>query len=250
MGNRVLTHTKRGLPATLPLVLLSAFFFASCSNDTTDPSEPRIGRVDFSSGQHGWTAGFADYPVGEEASYELKSDYRGLPAPLNRSQNALYISGNNHSDDLFMYWKGKIVGLSPNTTYRTHFELEFATNTPSGCIGVGGSPGESVYVKAGASDIEPEALDMGGFYQMNIDKGNQSTGGENAVVLGDVANSQPCGGAAPQWELKQLASGADAVVVTTDGEGSVWLFMGTDSGFEATTSLYYTWLEVTFEPVS
>lgn len=248
MENRALTHTKRAAPAVL--VLLCAFFWASCSNDPTDPSDPLTGRVDFSTGQHGWTAGFSDYPVGQEAFYELRSDYRGLPAPLDRSQNALYISGNNHSDDLFMYWKGKIVGLSPTTTYRASFEVEFATNAPSGCVGVGGSPGESVYVKAGASVIEPEALDVGGTYQMNIDKGNQANGGDNALVLGDIANSQPCGQAAPQWELKRLASGAEAVDVTTDSDGSVWLLIGTDSGFEATTSLYTTWLEATFEPIS
>ena len=70
----------------------------------------------------------------------------------------------------------------------------------------------------------------------------------NAVVLGDVASSIPCG-ETPQWELKQLSSGLDAVAVTTDSRGSTWLFVGTDSGFEATTSVYHTWVVATFEPL-
>ena len=68
------------------------------------------------------------------------------------------------------------------------------------------------------------------------------------LVVGDVANSIPCGNP-PQWELKQLSSGSGAVEATTDGSGSLWLFVGTDSGFEATTSVYYTWVTATFEPL-
>jgi hypothetical protein len=230
------------------IALLASALLVSCSDEPTDPSEPLTDRVDFSTGQHGWTAGFSDYPAADEAIYHLQSDYRTLPAPLDTSQRALFNSGVNRSDDLFMYWKGEIIGLSPGTRYRASFEVEFATNVPSGCVGVGGSPGESVYVKAGATDIEPESELVNGFYLMNIDKGNQSTGGENAVVLGDVASSHPCGGGEPQWELKQLSS-METVEVTADSDGRVWLLVGSDSGFESITSLYYTRVLATFEPI-
>lgn len=229
-------------------VLVASGLWVSCSEDPIDPSEPLTARVDFSTGQHGWTAGFADYPVADEAIYNLQSDYRTLPAPLDTSQRALFISGVNRSDDLFMYWKGQIVGLSPGTRYRASFEVEFATNVPSGCVGVGGSPGESVWIKAGATDIEPESVLVDGFYLMNIDKGNQSTSGENAVVLGDIATSQPCGGGEPQWELKQLV-GTETLTFTADSDGRVWLLVGSDSGFESITSLYYTRILATFVPI-
>ncbi len=62
-----------------------------------------------------------------------------------------------------------------------------------------------------------------------------------------MANSIPCG-ETPQWELKQLSSEMESISVTTDGSGNVWLFVGTDSGFEATTSVYHTWIIATFEP--
>lgn len=214
----------------------------ACAND-----DPQTIRIDFRQSPQGWVAGFADYPVGADEFYELVSDYRPLEAPLNTGENALYISGNNHSDDLWMYYKGRVAGLDANRRYSVSFEVEIATRVPNGCFGVGGSPGEGVTVKAGASDVEPQSVVEGSDWSMNIDKGNQTNGGENALVIGDVANSIPCG-ETPQWELKQLSSGMESISVTTDGNGNVWLFVGTDSGFEATTSVYYTWFIATLEP--
>jgi len=224
---------------------LLAFFaiLAGCGNE-----DPQTIRLDFTQGTQGWVGGFADYPVGQDAFYELEVDYRLLPAPLNTSQNAQYISGNNHSDDLWMYYKGRVAGLDGNRRYAVRFEVEIATNIPNGCTGVGGAPGEGVSVKVGASTIEPEAVVVGGDWRMNVDKGQQTNGGKNALVVGDVANSVHCG-EPPRWELKQLSSGSDSLEVETDGSGSVWLFVGTDSGFEATTSVYYTWVVATFTPI-
>jgi hypothetical protein len=217
----------------LPLLFLIAVL-PGCSSSSSGEEV----LVDFTLGPQGWIAGFSDYPAGQEGFYELDSGYRPLPPPLDTMGSALFISGNNHSDDLFMFYKGRIGGLEPGRTYRVSFAVEFATSVPQGCVGIGGSPGESVYVKAGASEVEPAAVNTGGYYRMNVDKGEQSNGGANAVVLGDVANSRPCG-EAPQWELKNV-SGGGGVDVTADAEGSLWLFAGTDSGFEGATSIYYT----------
>jgi len=70
--------------------------------------------------------------------------------------------------------------------------VEIATRTPSGCFDIGGAPGESVWIKAGATGVEPLPILIGGDLRMNVDVGNQSQGGENAVVLGNVANSRSC----------------------------------------------------------
>ena len=223
-------------------ILCVAALLGGCGND-----DPQTFRIDFRQSSQGWIPGFADYPVGQDDFYELESDYRALPAPLDTAQNGHFLSGNNHSDDLWMFIKGPMDGLDPNHTYSVRFEVEIATEVPNGCVGVGGSPGEGVTVKAGASSIEPQSIDTGGQWQMNVDKGNQTVGGTEALVVGDVANSVPCG-EPPRWELKQLSSGTQSLVVTADQRGRVWLFAGTDSGFEATTSVYYTWLVATFEP--
>jgi len=232
--------TPRGRQV-LPWAVLLAALASSCSE------ADRLGYdFDFAQGTHGWVAGFADYPPANEGIYFLESDYRPLPEPLDTSRNALYISGVNRSDDLFMYYKGQ-AGLRPSTSYRVSFDVEIATNAQSGCFGVGGSPGESVYVKAGVSLVEPEGiLDGAGHLRMNVDKGQQSNGGENALVLGDMANSQSCGSEVPRWELKRLSG--SALQITTDETGRIWLFVGTDSGFESRTEVYYTRFSARFDP--
>jgi hypothetical protein len=92
-----------------------------------------------------------------------------------------------------MYLKTRVSGLEPSAPYQVSFIVEFATDVPTGCGGAGGSPGESVYVKAGASSVEPSSsVDQLGWLRMNIDKGNQANGGASAVVIGNVANSTLC----------------------------------------------------------
>jgi hypothetical protein len=227
---------------------------ASCRSPAS-PGGVVTRTFDFAQGAQGWEAGFADYPSGAEAFYELVADYRALPASLAPGRSALYISGNNHSDDLFMFYKGRVAGLAPSTRYDAELEIEIATDVPAGCGGVGGSPGESVYVKAGAGSIEPTtAVDGSGSVQVvGFDKGNQAVGGANALVLGTVANSLPCqlvdGQILRRWEFKTLRAPA-SIAVRADAQGAVWLLAGTDSGFEATTSLYYTRVTVTLAAVT
>jgi hypothetical protein len=98
--------------------------------------------------------GFADLPVDTERdAWKLEAGYRSLPAGLIGS--GLYIQGNNHSDDLFMYWTCEVGGLSPATPYRATATIDLATNIGVGTAGIGGSPGESVFVKASTSTTEP-----------------------------------------------------------------------------------------------
>jgi hypothetical protein len=39
---------------------------------------------------------------------------------------------------------------------------------------------------------------------------------------------------------KTLSSGSEQLLVTSGGSGAAWLLVGTDSGFEGSTRLYYT----------
>ena len=57
--------------------------------------------------------------------------------------------GHNRSDDLFMFLKTQLDGLEPRTGYRSTFVVDVATCIPEGVVGIGGSPGESLYVTAG-----------------------------------------------------------------------------------------------------
>lgn len=231
----------RELHATIAVLFAS---LAACTSDTI--ASPGLGLdFDLSGGPEGWVAGFSDYPEASDSFHELASGYRRLPAPLD-GRHGLFISGNNHSDDLFMYLKRQVSGFEPRTAYHVSFVVEFATDVPIGCAGVGGSPGESVSVKAGATSVEPLSIvNQSGDVRMNIDKGNQDTGGANAVILGNVANSIPCEQNIRRYDIKQLRS-PKPVLVITDDSGSAWLVVGTDSGFEGVTTLYYTRITATF----
>ena len=199
---------------------------------------------DFNDGAQGFVAGFADYYPAQENDYELVSDHRRLPSPLD-DRSGLYLSGSNRSDDLFMYYKGQVGGLTPGERYSATVFAEIATDVPSGCAGVGGAPGESVWVKAAVTDTEPMSVQRGDLLRINIDVGNQSRGGENGVVLGNVANSRSCE-SSRLWELKSFSGKAIPAPVTASDEGQAWLLFGADSGFESTTSIYFTRVSVLF----
>jgi len=199
----------------------------------------------FDKDQEGWTAGFADLPADyDPGSYALDSGWGELPSGLEG--NAIYLSGNNNSDDLFMFIQKHITGLKPETTYRVYFSIELASNTPAGLMGIGGSPGESVYIKAGAANIEPEIVtDSINWLRMNIDKGNQASTGEDMINLGTIAN--------PNIDLETFTGDEYAIMnlnnqalsfhVTSDADGSIWVMIGSDSGFEGATTIYYASIE-------
>jgi hypothetical protein len=217
---------------SLALVVL----FISC--DISDsPPPPALISLDFESG---WYGGFADYPAGEEEFYELQYEHTNLPEPLDESRGAFMLSGNNHSDDLFMFAKRKLTGLQPNRTYKVKFELEFATNVANGMFGVGGSPGEGVTVKVGATSIEPDVvIEEDGWYRMNIDKSNQTQSGTDMMAIGNFAN----GTDQNVYTLKTLSS-KKAIQVSSNDLGELWVIVGTDSGFESTTTVYFTHLNL------
>jgi len=196
----------------------------------------------FDSDAEGWTVEFADLPVDYDPSiYELESDYRPLPHGLEGS--GIYVQGHNRSDDLFMFLKRQVGGLTPGATYAVSVSIDLATNVPTGSFGIGGSPGSSVFVKAGASTIEPDTFeDRIGYLRMNIDKGNQARGGESMAVLGNVAHPEVQN---REYRVKTLDSLDLPVSVDADDEGRVWLVVGTDSGFEGLTSLYYARISYT-----
>lgn len=204
---------------------------------------------DFTSNAEGWTGGFADYPSGEETFYELAFAQSAMPAEVGPG-GGLKIAGNNHSDDLFMFVARGITGFAPNTSYVLDIDARIATNAPSDCAGIGGSPGTSVFFKMGAVAESPVSAPAGDAaagsqtMQINLDKGNQGTGGSDMQVAGDIANTKLCPD--ETYQLKTLS--LTGFSVTSDASGRVWIVLGTDSGFEGTTVLYYDRVTVTIRP--
>ncbi|MCA1624362.1 MAG: hypothetical protein LC768_02355 [Acidobacteria bacterium] len=209
----------------------------------------------FKFGSQGWTADFADYPPNIGTGYDLVAGIRFMPRKLTRlPQRGFYIQGNNHSADLFMFLKRRLAvedGIIAGQTYRAEYVITLASNAPSGCVGIGGAPGESVFLKAGASPIEPLAvLQSNGYLRMNVDKGNQAQSGAAASVAGNIANGIPCSQALPYYPFALIVrSHQHTTNVKSSSNGELWLLVGTDSGFEGLTRLYYQSIRVRLVPV-
>jgi hypothetical protein len=225
------------------LVLLNA-----CKSENTAPAVAVSGNYTFESGLEGWQAGFADYPhESADEHYELQAAHSLVPSNLSPGTNSFRISGTNRSDDLFMFLKKQFTGLQPNQTYQLTFELILASSYPESSIGVGGSPGGSVALKAGASQMEPSRVvdRVDNWWRMNIDKGNQGNPGRDMQVLGTIGIE----GNAFVYERITRSNQANPMRVKADEAGKLWLVVGTDSGYESTTTLYYDEIKVNFQPV-
>jgi hypothetical protein len=106
---------------------------------------------DFNHGSKGWLPGFSDYNL-RAGDLRMLAELRRLPQEVSETRSAFYIQSMNRSDDIFMFLKKNVSaedGLEPNQAYRVWFDMRFSSNAPTGCLGVGGSPGDSVYLKAG-----------------------------------------------------------------------------------------------------
>lgn len=228
------------------ILFVATLLFTSCNKDDYAPHpDAKIFTYDFSMSQDDWIGGFSDHHPLFSSDYDLLFLRATLPAPLNTSKYALKIGGTNRSDDLFMFIKRKITGLDPNKTYRVRFDVEFASDTPTNLVGVGGSP-DAVYMKAGATLQEPVSDYMAheNTFRMNIDHGNQSQDGADMYNIGTIG----VGRNTTQYTLISRNNKSRLFPITTDSNGEVWVIIGTDSGYESRTELYYNKITLTFNP--
>jgi heat shock protein HslJ len=214
-----------------------------------DPSWTQF-KYTFEDSPDGWSHGFADLPADADPQfYQLDGGRRALPGEL--VGGGYNLRGDNHSDDLFMFLKVQAGGLEPNTTYDVKFLVDLATAVPEGLMGIGGSPGESVYLKVGASSIEPSAVEDGsGYLRMNIDKGQQAQGGADMIVLGHIAYASDSAADGGEWQMKSLDSTEQPFSIITDDSGQVWFIIGTDSGFEGLTDVYFDAISISLTPAT
>lgn len=237
------------LKKLLSLGMASALALSMITGWTSTAAIGSSLQFDFTQNDGGFTPIFSDYPNSEglEEFYEFQHSYGKVPIP--GAGKGIFISGNNHSGDLFMGYVKMLEGFVPARTYHFTVSFKLATDVESGLVGVGGSPGESVAVKCGITSTEPMAtvVENGAFeyYRMSIDTGRQGNSGKDMIVVGDMAkaeNNRP-----GEYEFKEFQAEFD---VTANIRGEVFLIIGTDSGFEATTSYYLddisvNWTETT-----
>lgn len=220
------------------------------------PPPPPVVRsaFNFANGTEGFAVDIADYRPGQESEtvgIRLVSEPRALPAPL-ADRRGLFVGATNRSDDLFAFIWREVSGLAPGQRYRVETEVTIATNVPIGCVGGGGAPGESVAIKAGASPVRPlPAPGPNNLVLVNFekDRGSLLFGGDQVFTIGDFSGgSGTC--LIGLYALKTLRSAEDRrPVVTADASGRLWFIIGTDSGFEGRTEIYYLQGVATFTPV-
>lgn len=223
------------------LFVLALFFLTtSCQKEDPQPA-PQTFTFDFDKGYQGWSVGFSDYSNDHE-DLDLKHKIDPLPAALNASgKKGLLVSSHNRPDDIFMFIARKVDGLKPNSTYRLSMDIQFASDAPASAFGIGGAPGLAVFVKAGGSHIEPKVTESNGRHIFNLDKGNQGEGGTAMKIIGDVSNGKD------EFVYTSIQRKIRDFEVKTNDDGECWLLIGTDSGYEGITALYYQKVKAVLE---
>jgi hypothetical protein len=145
------------------------------------------------------------------------------------------VSSVNHSANAFMFLTKKLEGFTPNATYSLTFTVELASSYAKESVGIGGGPGTGVYLKAGVLHTRPVISLVNGYYSLNLDKGNQASTGKEAVQLGNVGVE----GTKPGYQLITRTH-AQPLLARSSANGELWLVVGSDSGFEGLTTLYYS----------
>ena len=239
----------------LYLILMLAFAvpFTSCNDEETIESKTVVLETDFNkvitaNPTDGWSAEFAEYPDGENEFYELNSGLKNLPEPLDQSKKAFMLSGNNHSDALQMWLVKQLSGLSPESKYSIETEVELASKYPDGSVGIGGSPGNSVHL---VSKFATEGYTLekgkaeGDNVQLILKKVESVPESVMNIDLGDVSITSD------QYVYKLITrkKSSDANVVVTDKNGKLWAVVGTWSGFEGISTLYYTRVKFTLTKI-
>jgi len=219
----------------------------SCNKDDDNTKSSKMDySFDFNSiGMENWMSFFSDYPEGEENFYELIFESSNLPEPLDTNLKALKISGNNHSDDLFSAVYRKFDGLQPNKNYSITFDIDFASNAPTNAFGVGGSPDLSIGA-GGISYVPKNTLDSNiQHYQPNFESKLQGhLSNEVFQVLGTIGVSDII---PTPFMIINRNNLNNPIEVMSNSDGEVWLMIATDSGYEATTTLYYTSIKISFK---
>jgi hypothetical protein len=134
-----------------------------------------------------------------------------------------------------------VTGLAPYTAYSLNFTLNLASDAPDNSPGAGGSP--AIPLKVGATQIEPKKFARNGFYLLNIDKGNQEAEGKDMRIIGNTGN----GTNEFKYVLIERNNDGKPIELMTDGNGEVWVIIGTDSGYESTTTLFYDGIHLRFK---
>lgn len=232
--------TIRFNPSTFLFLLITLAPGLSGCIKKDEPKDYREYRYDFSEDNQGWFATFSDYPVADVDSYALSCTHSPLPAPLDTQTKALRLSGNNHSDDLLAIIFNEVDKLFPNTTYEVTFEVTLASNVATNSVGIGGSPDLALGV-GGLPYLPGDSIDEAGWSRPNFESRLQSRESSDVFqMIGTIGVNDNTS----EYTLIQRDNLDSPIRLTTDAFGHLFFIVGFDSGFEGTTTLYFTSIKV------
>jgi len=190
---------------------------------------------------------YLDHPDNELIFIELTI----APEPFEY-RSGLKFKWKNYSDDIKGVIFKEFDGLEANEKYTVTFELDLVTYISYECGGIGGSPSESVNVKAALLNYQPERTIVDLYYRANVRDSQQGNNeGDETVWIGDIGLPTVCVSdpADRIWEQKTIKNEQE-FIFTNDNQGGAWLYISLDSGFEGVTEVYYTDLRVTYQKLN
>ncbi len=213
--------------------------------------DEKVLRFRFTDGSQRWIPGLADYSS-QASKLNFTAEIRQVPPNYPAELRAYYLESHNKPDDLFMFLKRELSsldGVEPNRDYSVSIHTGFFSNATDGGVGIGGSPGSSVYLKAGVSVAEPLAVlqDDGRYIGLSLDKGQQSQSGRDIHAISTIENGQPAEQEGRPFVFLERVLNFPSLV-RTDDRGVLWITVGTESGFEGVTGIYYYEIIVTLRP--
>lgn len=223
--------------AVIIISLCALSLLAGC--DTKSTEEPGgkkiVFQADFAEDSQGFEPIFADYSIDDDGLDKYGMEFRYDEIPVSGEESyGLYIASSNRSDDIFMGYVKELAGFDASTEYTFDISFKLATKVEGGLMGIGGSPGEAVFVKTGIASEYPivGTAEDGVERIINVDIGSQSQGGNDLAVVGDMTKPD---GVAEGFVFKEISI---ACTAKANAEGHVYLIIGTDSGFEGFTEYY------------
>jgi hypothetical protein len=195
----------------------------------------------FETDYQGWACDFSDYNVGDSVRLNLSYNRDTMPQ-IRPIQYGIIMTGDNFSDDLFFFLKKHITGLLPNVTYSIAFSIDVVTKIPPDCCSA-----SDLFLKAGATTIEPSKTVSSDMYRMNIDKGNQSQPGPDMDTLGHTMHTVP---ESFSYHLVTLTNAGHLFRRTASPNGDLWLTVGAESAFEAYAEFLIARVSATLTPLS
>lgn len=229
----------------IALSLVALFIATACDEDESDNRVVTITET-FESGANGWAAVFGSYPEGEEEFYELDSGIKALPSPLDQTKKSFMLSGNNHSDALRMFIAKQIGGFTPGAAYELDVDLLLASKYPEMSAGIGGSPGGAVHLVAYASangyaKKYTGSTEEPNYFEIEIKKDTVDNKAQSVAELGTVGID------GNEFVYKLIDRENDeSMICKADAQGKIWVVVGTWSGFEGISTLYYDKIELNF----